>query len=371
MKKIIYILISTLFLTGCFNYRDVNRIIFVTAVCIDIDEDNNPVLYVEAFSSTRTTGAPSGEETKVLFKGTGKTIFEAIRNITNTAAVKLNYTQNKAIIFTEKAAEYGLDHFLDFLLRDQEFLVRQFVYITNIDIEKLLKIELKEETFIGMFLADLSENKPARTKKPSMRIDELYVARKLGSQINGISLIEEETSNIINRVDINKLAILKEDKLIDILKYDETFIYFVMINNLSMGYLRVNNPDAEGKFIDLEILKTKTKTKINYDGGDTIDVIKEVSMKTTIAEVQGHFDIFTIEKRDALQREAEKGIVDSAMELYEKYKEKDIDIYNLKRDIDIKYPNANLDEDNILNSINFIIKPDVFIEGSTDVLNFY
>jgi len=144
-----------------------------------------------------------------------------------------------------------------------------------------------------------------------------------------------------------------------------------MTNNLSMGYLRVNNPDVEGKLIDLEILKNKTKTKINYDGGDTIDVIKEVSVETTVAEIQGHFDVFTIEKRNELQREAEKGIVDSAMKLYEKYKEKDIDIYNLKRHIDIKYPNANLDEDNILNSINFIIKPDVYIEGSTDVLHFY
>jgi len=232
MKKIIYILILTLFLTGCFNYRDVNRIIFVTALCIDIDEDYNPVLYVEAFSSTRTTGAPSGDETKILFKGTGKTVFEAIRNITNTAAVKLNYTQNKALIFTEKAAEYGLDHFLDVLFRDQEFLVRQFVYITNVDIEELLKIELKEETFIGVFLADLSENKPARTKKASMRIDELYISRKLGSKINGISLIETEKSDLVNRVDINKLAILNEDKLIDILKYDETFIYFLMTTNL-------------------------------------------------------------------------------------------------------------------------------------------
>lgn len=51
MKKIILIMILALiiFLSGCFNYNDINKVIFVTAIGIDIDEKNRPIVYAEVF----------------------------------------------------------------------------------------------------------------------------------------------------------------------------------------------------------------------------------------------------------------------------------------------------------------------------------
>jgi len=371
MKKIIAILTLSLLLTGCFNYRDINRIVFVTALCIDIDDDNNIILYAEAFSSSRGAGEVAGKETRVLFKGSGETIFEAIRVMDTSSGLKLNYTQNKALIFSERATQYGLNNFIDGLFRDQELLVRQFIYISSVDIEELLKTELTDEIFLGIFLQDLSDNKPARTSRPQMRIDDFYISRKLGNKINGISRIEKVTDPLINRIIINELAVIDDDKMIAKLDYHETFFYNIITNNLNIGYIKIPNPDAENSLITLEILKVRTKTHIKYDGGNIVDITKEVNIKTTIAGAQKTFTLNNITKQGKLEKAAADHIKQGATDLYDRFDEDDIDIYNLKRAIDNKYPNANVDKDNILKSINLTINVNVFIEGSTDVVDFY
>ncbi|MBU5674922.1 Ger(x)C family spore germination protein [Alkaliphilus sp. MSJ-5] len=368
MKKIIVILILTLFLTGCFSYKDVNRVVFVTSLGIDIDEDNNTIIYAEAFSSLRGVGETSEEEGRVVFRGIGNTIYEAIRNLFASSSLRLNFTQNKAIIFSERAAKYGLDNFLDTLIRDQEFLVRQYLYISKVDLEELMKIKLQEEKYLGIFLADLSENRPSITKRPQMRIDEFLICRKLGSKINAISIIEKDHTAITERIFIKKLAVFKEDKMINELNYDETFYYNIAVDELKTGFIQVPNPDEKGKLMDFEILKTKTKTHINYDG-ENIDVKKEINMEITVAYAQITIHLNNKKDREKLSKYAAEDIKKGCLDLYNKYKDIDVDIFNLKRHIDAKYPHADIDE--TLNSVNLIIEPNIRIEGSSDITNFY
>ncbi len=115
---------------------------------IDVDDNGNPILYAEAFKGVR--GQPEGMDERILFKGKGKTMFEAVRDMNATSSYKLNYTQNKVIIFTQKAAEFGLDNFIDFLDRDQELLIRPYIAVYTGDPEKLMKLKIIQEKYIGL-----------------------------------------------------------------------------------------------------------------------------------------------------------------------------------------------------------------------------
>ncbi len=55
MKRFIAVLLvfSNIFLQGCFSYRDINKLLFATAVIVDVDNSNNPVLFVEAYKGVR------------------------------------------------------------------------------------------------------------------------------------------------------------------------------------------------------------------------------------------------------------------------------------------------------------------------------
>jgi len=147
--------------------------------------------------------------------------------------------------------------------------------------------------------------------------------------------------------------------------------YNIITNNLNIGYIKIPNPDAENSLMTLEILKLRTKTHVKYDGGNIVDITKEVNIKTTIADAQGTFYINNITKKGKLEEAAADHIKQGSTDVYDRFDEDDIDIYNLKRVIDQKYPNANVDKDNILKSINLTIDVNVFIEGSTDVVDFY
>lgn len=369
MKKILYILILSLFLTGCFSYRDVNRVVFVTAIGIDLDEENKPILYAEAFASMRPTKEiAGGEETRIVFNCKGETIFEAIRNLNRTSALKLNYTQNKSIIFSEKAAKYGLDDFLDVLIRDQEFLMRQYIYITKMDMEELMSIKLSEETYIGIFLDDLALNRPVRTKKSLMRIDQFIIERHLGSEVNALNAIEKMKDSQTARIAINKLVVMKDDKMVNTLNDDETFFYNIARNNIRTGYIRVSNPENQNEIMTLEILKLSTKINPVYNGS-IMEVTINIKAKTSVAETKKSFHLSDEKEKKELGRIAEKNLERGIMDLYEEYRDIDIDIFNLQKYINIKYPNANIED--IFNNIILKIEADVFIEGSSDTINFY
>jgi spore germination protein KC len=159
-KKVViisYIIVNCLTMAACFSYKDIDKILFVTALIIDVDNDGNPVLYAEGFKGLRG-GSPQGMDQRILFKGKGKTIFEAVRNMNSTSSFKLNYTQNKAVIFTQKAAEFGLENFVDFIERDQELLVRPYISVYLGDPEKLMKLNIIQDKYIGTFVTQLIEN---------------------------------------------------------------------------------------------------------------------------------------------------------------------------------------------------------------------
>ena len=159
-KKILVIgciIMSCMGMTSCFSYRDINKILFVTALLVDVDDDGMPILYAEAFRGIRGS-SPEGLDERILFKGKGKTMFEAVRDMNAIASYKLNYTQNKAIIFTQKAAEAGVDNFIDFSDRDQELLIRPYIAVFIGDPEKLIKLDIVQEKYIGILLVQIIDN---------------------------------------------------------------------------------------------------------------------------------------------------------------------------------------------------------------------
>ncbi len=109
--------------------------------------------------------------------------FEAIRNINLGSSYKLNYSQNKAIIFSERAAKYGLDNFIDLLDRDQEFLMRQYMFVCADDLLDVLDTKIAEEKFVGVFLSDLILNYQIQSKGSKLRFDEYLVNRRLGNRV--------------------------------------------------------------------------------------------------------------------------------------------------------------------------------------------
>ncbi len=77
-------------------------------------------------------------------------MLEALKNINLSSSNELNYEQTKAIIFTEKAADKGLEKFIDIFEREQQFIMRSNFCIFEGDGNELLNIKIPDEKFLGI-----------------------------------------------------------------------------------------------------------------------------------------------------------------------------------------------------------------------------
>lgn len=368
MKKIWSILvimgISCMLMTGCFNYKDINKILFVTAVLVDVDKDKKPVLYCEAFKAK--AGDEKGAGERIIFKGKGKTCLEAIREISLGSSFKLNYTQNKVVIFSSKAAEYGIDNFIDFFDRDQELLIRPAISVYDGECEKLFKAKLEEEKYLGVYIMELINNVGASSRAIQLSLNEYFNQRLIGDKTNVVTLIKMQSGGMGDKIVIDGGAILKEDKLIGIISKQEGQGFNFLMNNVKSGTLEPNNPEAENKFVTLEILSSKTKTQIKYEE-DKIKLIKNIRVKTSLGEVQEKFMI-NDNSLKALEMTSEENIKKACTIIFNKYKDEGIDIFDIEEELYRKYP--KIKKNNPIKITELIVNADVEITHSGDTLNF-
>ncbi|MBU3159927.1 Ger(x)C family spore germination protein [Clostridium frigoris] len=356
---IVCLIISCFNMSACFSYRDINRLLFVTCIIIDVDSDGNPIIYAEAYKGIRG-GTPGGLDERILFEGKGKTMFEAVRNMNATSSYKLNFTQNKAIIFTQKAAEDGLENYVDFLDRDQELLIRPYIAIYLGDPEKLIKLKIAQEKYIGFFLMHLEENVGSSSRALKLSLNDFYNQRNMGDKANVVPIIDIPKDSAEPRLEINGGAVIKDDKMVSIIKTNEGQGFNFLMNAVASGSLEITNPCDINKFITLEILKSKTKTEINYDG-NVIHLKKKINVNVDFAEAQKSI-IFTKENSTKIQEQSEKNIVESCNELFSKYKTIGIDIFDITEQFHNKYPKIKIPN-------NIIKKTELKVEAEVKIMN--
>lgn len=368
MKKIMLsiILCMSLLLNGCFNYKDINKTIFATAIIVDIDENKEPVIYMESFKPYRSASAGSDKGERIVYKSKGKAAFEALRNAGSSSSYKINFTQCKAIIFTEKAAAYGIDNFLDFFDRDQELLIREYVAIFEGDVDRLIKIKMKSEEYIGVFLVDLMDNIGTSSRAIKLSLNDHLNKRIEPSHTSVMTVLKINNDQIEEMLSIDGGAIIKEDKFVDRLPRTESQGYNFIINKVESGTLEVSNPEDENKFVVLEIRHSRTKTKLEYDGS-TLKLKKIINVTTSFGEAQKSISI-TSDERDKIAKGAEKNIKTACTDVFNKYKNKNLDIFDVQRRFKIKYPKENPKD--ILKNTEIDVEVNVKIEGSSNKLNF-
>lgn len=362
MKKksliIFLILIYTTTFTGCFNYKDIDKVIFATSIVYDVDPDNNVLVYLEAFKSQRTLSKGTEQSQRLVFRGKGKTVFEAIKDINLQSSYKINYTQIKAIVFSEKAARMGIKQFIDVLTRDPEFYLKPYMAVYLGNVEELLKGGFKEEQYVGLLISDLMQNVGVSSRAVQIRYADFLNARTNLDRASIMTAIELGKSKYKNSVELNGGAVFVNDKMVDVIEKSETEAYNFMVNRVQSGAMEVVNPANKNKFISLEILKSKTKTDISYNK-NKVYLTKKIKVNASISESQSqiNLDEQNIKK---IEINADKNLINNGNKIFNKFKKKGIDIFNIQDDLENKY---KIREKNLIKNTQLTIEPNVIVEG--------
>lgn len=335
------LLILPLLLTGCFDYHDINKVTFPTSIIFDVDDLGQEIVYLDCIKPYRSTNDSSDKGRRIIYKGVGKTALEALNDINRASSFKLDYTQTRAYIFTEKASRKGIKKFLDLINNNSEFSMKPSAFVYYGDVEELLKTVSTDEEYLGLFLNDLVGKEKYNPRAVKSNINYYLSNILMGSNTALLTSISLEDNAIDKKIQIQGSSIFKDNVLVERIDMENSLIYNIMMGNAKSGTLEISNPESKENFITLQILDSSMKDKLEFQDGK-YKLIKDVNVEVSVSEIQGEL-IVDANGLDYIKVNEEAYISGYAEYLFNKYKKQNLDIFDIDRLVEMYYPNENID----------------------------
>lgn len=353
LKRLLFILIilSTIFLTGCWSSHEVNTL--AVAVCIGIDKTENGYLVTEQVLNPRVMASKkaTAESPVVIYTAEGNDLAEIIRRFTTQSSRILYNADLRMVVIGEDVAKDGIQNILDYFLRNYEYRTDfYFVIAKNSTANEVLGILTPIESVPGfsMYISlKMSEEKWAAMK--SIRIIELVntiIADGDNPVLTGIEISQDEISpkstDILKqsgeykKLKYTGLGAFNKDKIVGWLDEDESKGYNYITDNVK-NTIEYADYDSKVK-ITYEIINAKSRTKVYFlENKPAIEV--KIKIKCNIEIVEGEFDVSAEENKQVLNKLlASKVKLLCEKALNKAQKELKTDIFGFGEAIHRKYP---------------------------------
>lgn len=199
--SLILVIVLVFTLTGCWNAREINELALVLSVALDKNDDGFKVTAQmakpETYSKTPSGGGGGTEKEKPfwIISGTGKTIFDAVRNMASISSRRIVWSHIKVIIIGEELAKNDIQEIFDFFSRNAELRFRTWIAVTPGEAGKILEIV------------------PIMEKDPSLNIEKITEKTNLIGSACGIMLkdfLEDYMDPYLNPV-ASRIVLTKQD----------------------------------------------------------------------------------------------------------------------------------------------------------------
>lgn len=293
MKKIILIIVSLFFVTGCYDNIELNNLNIITSIGVDYKDEEFVVSY-EVLNSQKSTDSIT--MSSYIESGSGKTISEAFNSASRKIGKKPYYAHLKIVIISDKLDDKSLEELMEYLIRKNNIRDEFYIAVTYDEPKKLLKSSTKEIPVIGIEAVDMLENSLYDNNIAITETFEKLYSKALGKKSDMImSTFDIAGTNI----SLSGASVFHNYKLVDKLTIHETSIYN-MLNNKTKGTLFTKEYDKG--FISINIFDSKIKytikdNKIVIKGlvtGTVIDNTKQINLKSDKSYQKMNKDFSTV-----------------------------------------------------------------------------
>lgn len=146
-------LISLLFLTGCWNSRELNEMAIVVGIGIDKVPESGQyrvslqIVNPSSFAASKASGGGKGMMPNIVYSSTDQTLFSAFRKTTQKVSRRLFFAHSQLLVIGEPLAKKGINDLFDFFERSHELRLTSSVVIARgLKAEALLKTLTPLET---------------------------------------------------------------------------------------------------------------------------------------------------------------------------------------------------------------------------------
>jgi len=314
MKKIklLFILISCFYLTGCYNYRELNELSIASS--IGLDKTENGVSVTVQVINAKKEGSDNNSSSNfakiIAFEAEAETVQEALRSIVTQIPRRLYLNHLTLLVIGEDLAKEGLDNHFDFLARDPESRKEYHVVVAkDAKANDVLKILTGLETVpsekvinslnaTNQYMATVSEvtlNDFLDQLLDDKQEISLPVIKIVGNEEEGEQKESLETSTPKANLIIDGMAVFKDNKLIGYLDDSESKTLTFLKDDISNALISYYCSETEKNVIelnnsstDIEVSKNELKVKISVKGNGNISEINcpvDLEKEETIEEI--------------------------------------------------------------------------------------
>jgi len=370
LKKAFAILIVSFIsvtMTGCWNYRGADKMETVKGVAIDMGPKNGTYLLTFEIINLSDAAGREGEVMPELVESVGTTIYDAIRKANNKLSSKLYFSQMQTLIINQTLAkEQGISPLIEWFLHDNEARELINVVISGEKTAKeLFNMKPISVDFVGQEICEIiDKDRYVLSYIKSNFIYEVYNCLNR----DGIALTLPIFMIVQNgekpTIQADGSAVFKKDKMIGNIPAEIVHFSLFVTDEIDKGILTtdLNNDVA------LEIMKTKTKSSISFDGKKIkikinvqssvmaleippgTDMLDVTSVKKISASAQNRLVQKMHESIKYVQTEYQKDVFGFGKMIYEKNHKL---WHKLSKDWDVYFKNAEVE-----------IKSNIFIRSS-------
>lgn len=340
MKKLLLILITLTFLTGCYNYRELNDLAIVTAVSISKEKDNYNIAVQVVNPKKDQDTSSSNEPDFIVYKSKGETLQAAFESLVKESPKRMYKTQMQILIIDEKMAKNNIKEVFEYLARNPEIrnefnvligksdnILETLTPLNNLSSQNILDSLKASSKYLGntnllTFNELLSDY---QNEKTEMAIPVIKLTSQKNKDDKNTEKILEKTTTTTAIV-LDNISIFKDNKLIGYLSTKETVSYNFINNNITLTNIKKDYPN--NKYIAYKILKSKSKLEVTPKKHTITLTIKgnaEINEATYNIDLSKEKNIKKLEK--SLNKRLEKMITSSFNSTRKKYNS---DIYGFE-----------------------------------------
>lgn len=265
-KRIVVILLLTIFLTGCWDYTDVNRRSIILSTGVDIVDGN--IEYISETAKLISEGGKSGEKAQITgsYKNSAKgKYFEGVRVAYNSKLPFETFLGAKrGLVFSEAYAKTGIESYINIYYNSQEFRESALTTICNEPVREFYNGMIENDISIGYAVEDtiryLSDNGAALYK----------TVQEINSdiQFGDIGYLLPYITKRKDTIEYLGLAAMRDSKLAGVIKKEDSGGFLYILSKKASTIMPIPHPKNNKNMISIKSTLSKRKIKTTFKNNE-------------------------------------------------------------------------------------------------------
>lgn len=317
LPAFLLILICLLFLSGCWDSREIEKRSAVTALAVDQTDDGDLIVSVQIPIPLKIAGggeASGGSSPVKVFSKRAKTFQGALEKIQYSVNGKLYFGHTKLIAISTEIAKRGIQPVLDPLRRMEQIRRSLFpVVVKSGKAKDLITLKTDLDKIPANFIRSMIENEIRLGGLPNLTLGQFYVSSSstakqpmmLGFELNDKS-----------QVDVTGVSIFRGDRLVGFLNKQRTS-QMLQVSNRKSGDLLQAPVTRSGYRVTMEPYLEKVTYDISYKNGKVHAGIV-VYLETDVKGITKPVNLSKAKNRKSVRKGVETSLEANAQKMIDK-----------------------------------------------------